>query len=737
MADEFNADAGSKTKLLNDVSSLLQTLIPKFEKIDNSSKSIGSNIKSWLGGLGGLSGGSASSPGMAIANAQGTYSGGFGSGAAGVASLAGNIVGSGISAAVGVLSSAATAMPTVQQAVSSQLLTSQAKFSGMQGNVNATVKSLMGMGTTNSSTDVQQAIALGTASGVLPGLPGYNSQIMPGTMQLSNLTGSATSAMQATAALNTGQSVNTLRMMGINVRGANGAERNPAAIFKDIYNFAVAQSGGRLNASNIAIALQPGNGLANLLDAAAAGDQTLRQALQTAALQFSKGGDLSKASLTQTGQLTAAVNSQSALNQSQFGLLAASQTPEATGFIEANRLLGRATDALTKLVSSNSVAAAALKQLAKGETLLNNPVGKGAAGALASIAGFGIKALGAIGGFIAGEVVDPLGGGIVGAGLGYTGASALVGGSGLGQKSSAGLGQGASVSPQTSGIQSAGAANLVISTGLSLQGIPYSWGGGSIGGPTTGTNQGSNTVGFDCSSFVQYAFAKVGVMLPRTTYAQINCGVAVTPTDAQPGDLLFFGNPQAPDHVAIYMGNNKMIEAPHTGDVIKTTSVNLNGVSAVRRVINGATGTSINGNLLKKGGHRSVTTMAGNLSGLLQGMVGNSFSGGSINMNDLLGYDPNQAMSGGVSASGSGLGQGSEKSTSYASGAMANSYLYFNSKTGTLETSAPNSGVSHNYGGVTINVPVPQGQPFDEQKLATLIKKELLSINITSKVATK
>ena len=734
MAGEFNSDAGSKTKMLNDVFSLLQKISPEFDKIDNRSKSIGSSIKSWIGGLGGVSGGS--SPGMAIANSQGTYSAGFGSGASGAASLVGNIVGSGINAAVGVAGAVASAMPSVQQAVSSQLLTSQAKFSGMQGNVNATVKNLMGMGTTASATDVQQAIAQGTANGLLPGLPGYNNQIMPGVMQLSNLTGSAPSAMQAATALNSGQSVNTLRMMGIQVRGANGAERNPAAIFKDIYNFAVSQSGGRLNASNIAIALQPGNGLANLLDAASAGDPVLRNALQTAAIQFSKGGDLSKASLTQTGQLTAAVNSQSSVNQSQFGLLAASQTPEATGFTEGNRLLVKATDALTHLVSSNATAAAALKQLAKGQTLLNNPVGKGAAGALSNIAGFGLKALGAIGGFIAGEAVDIAGGGIVGASLGYSAASSLAKSANLGLGSSSGLGQGASVTAQTSGIQSAGAANLVISTGLSLQGVPYSWGGGSIGGPTTGTNQGNGTVGFDCSSFVQYAFARVGVMLPRTTYAQINCGTAVTPTDAQPGDLLFFGNPQAPDHVGIYIGNNRMVEAPHTGDVIKTTSVNLKNVAAVRRVINGATGTAINGNLLK-GGHRSVTTMAGNLSGLLRGITGTKFSGGSLNMNDLLGYDPSQAMSGGVSSTGSGLGQGADISTSHAAATMAQSYLYFNSKTGTLETSAPSNGINHNYGGVTINIPVPQGQPFDEQKLATLIKKELLSINIHSKVATK
>lgn len=732
MAGEFNSDAGSKTKMLNDVYSLLQKISPEFDKIDNRSKSIGSSIKSWLSGLGGVGGGN--SPGMAIANSQGTYSAGFGSGG-GAANLVGSIASAGVTAAVGVANSVASAMPTVQQAVSSQLLTSQAKFSGMQGNVNANVRSLMGMGTTASSTDVQQAIAQGTANGLLPGLPGYNNQIMPGVMQLSNLTGSASSAMQTATALNSGNSVNTLRMMGIQVRGSNGAERNPAAIFKDIYNFAVSQSGGRLNASNIAIALQPGNGLANLLDAASAGDPVLRNALQTAAIQFSKGGDLSKSSLTQTGQLTSAINSQSTLNQKEFDLLAASQKPEAAGFTEANRLLGRATDALTKLVGSNAVAAAALKQLAKGETILNNPVGQGAAGALSNIAGFGIKAAGAILGFIAGEAVDPLGGGIVGAGLGFTGASALVNGSGLGQKSSYGLGQGATVKPQATSIQSSGAANLVISTGLSLQGIPYSWGGGNIGGPTTGTNQGNGTVGFDCSSFVQYAFARVGVMLPRTTNAQINCGTPIVPvTDAQPGDLLFFGNAQVPDHVGIYIGNNRMVESPHTGDVIKTTSVNLNGVAAVRRVINGATGTAINGNLLKRGGHRSATTMAGNLSGLLQGMVGNSFSGGSLSKNDLLGYDANQAMSGGVSVGGGGIGQGASLPNSHAA-SMAQSYLSFNRNTGMLESGNNASGNVFNYGGVSVEVKVPHGAQITPQELSKAIKAELKSLPISVRVA--
>ena len=270
---------------------------------------------------------------------------------------------------------------------------------------------------------------------------------------------------------------------------------------------------------------------------------------------------------------------------------------------------------------------------------------------------------------------------------------------------------------------------MVLQTGASLSGTPYVWGGGSINGPTKG--------GFDCSSFVQYVFAKVGVMLPRTTYAQINCGTVIEPTQAQPGDLLFFGNPQAPEHVAIYMGKNVLIQAPHTGGVVGTASVNLKGVAACRRLINGSTGTALNSNLLTKT-HRSVTSMPGNLGQILSGFTNNTMSGSissSISMNDLMGYNPSQAMSGG-SVSGTGLGQGStEGANSYMGTNMAQQYLYTNSKTGTLEVSNTAGGTVIHYGGVTIPINLPNGAKIDEQALAILIKKEINSIGIRAKVA--
>jgi cell wall-associated NlpC family hydrolase len=125
------------------------------------------------------------------------------------------------------------------------------------------------------------------------------------------------------------------------------------------------------------------------------------------------------------------------------------------------------------------------------------------------------------------------------------------------------------------------AAAAVIARAKTWLGVPYSWGGGSDAGPTRGTAQGANIIGFDCSAFVKAAFAAVGVALPRTTYDQINAGTPVASlAQARPGDLIF----PSRDHVEIYMGNGRVIEAPHTGDVVKETDAPSQYV-AIRRVL--------------------------------------------------------------------------------------------------------------------------------------------------------
>lgn len=92
--------------------------------------------------------------------------------------------------------------------------------------------------------------------------------------------------------------------------------------------------------------------------------------------------------------------------------------------------------------------------------------------------------------------------------------------------------------------------------------------------------------GLDCSSFVQRAFADVGVMLPRVTYDQVKEGVEVQRQDLQPGDLIFFwgdGN-RRNGHVGIYAGGDVMLDEPHTGSSVGYHTINWKQVTAFRRV---------------------------------------------------------------------------------------------------------------------------------------------------------
>ena len=89
-------------------------------------------------------------------------------------------------------------------------------------------------------------------------------------------------------------------------------------------------------------------------------------------------------------------------------------------------------------------------------------------------------------------------------------------------------------------------------------GVPYKWGGAS---PSTG---------FDCSGLTMFVYAQLGVSLPHYTGDQWQMGTAVSRSDLQPGDLLFF---DGLGHEGMYIGNNQMIHAPHTGDVVKISSI--------------------------------------------------------------------------------------------------------------------------------------------------------------------
>jgi cell wall-associated NlpC family hydrolase len=97
----------------------------------------------------------------------------------------------------------------------------------------------------------------------------------------------------------------------------------------------------------------------------------------------------------------------------------------------------------------------------------------------------------------------------------------------------------------------------VVSVAMRYLGTPYVWGGASPSG-------------FDCSGLVMYAFAQVGVSLPHSSYAQYGMGSPVSRDQLQPGDLVFF---DGLGHVGIYVGGGSFIHAPHTGDVVKISSI--------------------------------------------------------------------------------------------------------------------------------------------------------------------
>ena len=79
---------------------------------------------------------------------------------------------------------------------------------------------------------------------------------------------------------------------------------------------------------------------------------------------------------------------------------------------------------------------------------------------------------------------------------------------------------------------------------------------------------------FDCSGLIQYAFAQVGVALPRSSGDQYAAVRHIAASDRQPGDLIFFRlGGGGVDHVGIYAGNNEIVVAPKTGDYVRYESI--------------------------------------------------------------------------------------------------------------------------------------------------------------------
>jgi cell wall-associated NlpC family hydrolase len=98
----------------------------------------------------------------------------------------------------------------------------------------------------------------------------------------------------------------------------------------------------------------------------------------------------------------------------------------------------------------------------------------------------------------------------------------------------------------------------VVGIAMQYLGTPYVWGGASPGG-------------FDCSGFAMYVYGQMGVSLPHNAAMQYNTVGTYVPRDQlEPGDLVFF---DGLGHMGIYIGGGQFIHAPHTGDVVKISSL--------------------------------------------------------------------------------------------------------------------------------------------------------------------
>jgi peptidoglycan DL-endopeptidase RipA len=137
-------------------------------------------------------------------------------------------------------------------------------------------------------------------------------------------------------------------------------------------------------------------------------------------------------------------------------------------------------------------------------------------------------------------------------------------------------------------VPAAGRVKVVIDRALSQLGVPYAWGGGNASGPTRGIRDGGvadafgdyNKVGFDCSGLMIYAFAGVGVRLPHYSGYQATAGRRVPLSQMAPGDMLFWATGGAIHHVALYIGNGQMVEAPYSGSRVRIAAVRYGGIVA-------------------------------------------------------------------------------------------------------------------------------------------------------------
>lgn len=285
---------------------------------------------------------------------------------------------------VGGIGLAATALPSPAQAIERNQAEARLNFTG-NGRVGARqqISSAMNSGLGIDADDGARAAMRGISAGMLPGY-GRNSTLQSAAT-FSNLAPGIglEGGMNAAVALNQAASVNKLRMLGIQVRGADGFMRKPEEVANDVYaQMKRAANGKKITKDAIALSLQPGNALGSYLDQYFGGDPGLRMAIGNAIMAKGEGSDLSKESLIQLGLISPLANSIGERNAAASDVVGASNDYQSKGIQEANVLLTKAAKKFTEHVDTFG---SIIKQMSKLETLAGG--GNGAVGGFLGTAG--------------------------------------------------------------------------------------------------------------------------------------------------------------------------------------------------------------------------------------------------------------------------------------------------------------------------------------------------------------
>ena len=573
---------------------------------------------------------------------------------------------------------AGQALPTNQQAVERSV--TEARLNFMGGSGRRDVQRMMNQGLGVSPEDGNRAAMMGLSAGMI----GANAQ--GAAAQFSNLAPGVglQGGMNAAIGLNQAASVNKLRMVGINVRGADGKMREPTEIANDLWKQLTAAAGGKkITKDAIAFSLQPGHALGSYIDQYFSSTPELRMAIINALMQKAGGAELDKESLRRSGLITDYMASEGGRAAEGNAMGAAVVDKQIEGITEANTLLIKASKTFRDHVDTFG---GVIKQISKAETLLG-----GGNNAISS-------AVGTVGGLLATGGIIKMFKGLFGSKAGTAVKS------GFGKKAAIAAAVAASIygivklvtgnddDTEESEDQGDGSRNVY--------GV-----GGDFG--ATGNTQGSAVQPLSGSPRVSSPFGQV---------RHLTFNGKKSPS---------YGQPHGGVDFAVSTGTPVM--AANDG-VVVGTPYDADGFGNYVQVQHRDGHSSYYGHLASKGVSEGQEVTAGQVVGV-SGNSGNS-TGPHLHFEVRRGgikVDPLGYLSGAASVSpgevgsqtsGSPVGIGIQGANLFEKKAGANLFT----PTSAGDGSSGGGTIYTNYGGVTVNIQVPGGTKLDEKALAREIK---------------